>query len=454
MRTAVVALICSLFMATFAGPADARAADVVGRFGWGDRLRQERWTPAFVTARADQVTPATLEWYVPRPGREAMIVRQSVTLNPSPRTFPAYLPVGPDPAAVHVRVADARTNRTLGVWPPAPLSPTFYADRQVRQPVFVGTSGVGPSLRFLDDQTFAVAFLPKSDLPRRAVGYDALDVLALDRPDLARMEAEQQESVVAWVRSGGTLVIYTGVDAVPAGSAVGAILPGEVAEVTTREVAGRESAYVRLQGVDGEPLVTTIDRGLGRVVYLHAPPADSHDAGESFVPAEPRATLPVPTLPPEAVTPPADGVPAWLWPALAVAFVAGPVDWFVLRRTGRRGRRWATLPGWVAAVALLVFAVPSSRPETLAAEASVVDGPDAAPVAATARLAGGGDAFDDDDDGEALLRLQSVGPVYWKTLGFDRTAGPIRDVLTFQDDRGMDVQRRGRANLQALAIPQ
>ena len=451
-KTIFLMTVAAFFLLAAVPDCDA-GVTVSARFGWGDRFRPERWTPAYVTAQADAPTAAVIEWYVPRPGREAMVIRQDVTLNPAAATFPAYLPVSPDPAAVHVRVADAATGRTLGVWPKRLLSPTAYDNAQVRTPVFVGTSGESPSLRFLDREAFTASYLPPRDLPRRAVGYDGLDLLMLDRPDVAAMEPAQQRAVAAWVRAGGRLVVWLGVNPVPAESPIGQLMPGRVADFTTRSVGGGDSPFVRLEGVADDELVTSVDRSLGRVIFLHAPPDVLHAAGVAFVPADPRPTPAVPRLDPakvKAAAPP-PGRPGWFLPTLLVAALVGPVDWLILRQTRRRGRPWVTLPGWVALFALLIFYLPSDDRPTRLAETQVHDDADGRTISATAHWLGTAGSAGDADSAP-LKALHDAGPVFDKTLGFDRLTGPTRDLIFAQGDDGM-AAGAAAVNAEAVVYP-
>ena len=444
-------LIPRLFVAAFCllmATLDCGAAvTVTARFGWGDRFRPERWTPAYVTARADAPTPAVVEWYVPRPGRAAMVIRQDVTLNAAAETFPAYLPVGPDPAAIHVTVRDAATGRTLGAWPQRPPSPTAYDAAQVRAPLFVGTSGESPSLRWVDRQTYAVAYLPPLDLPRRAVGYDGLDVLVLDRPDLNAMEPAQARAVAAWVRSGGRLVVWTGINPVPAGSPLADLMPGLVIDFATRRVGAADVPFVRLAGVAEDALVTTVRRGEGEVVFLHAPPDALRDAGVTFLPDTPRPALDAPPLPKPA-PPNGGGRPGWLLAALAVAAVVGPVDWLVQRRTRRSGLPWVTLPGWVVLLGLLALYLPAGDDRRGPLSVDVRAHGDAATTAVV--YDGEQSAADAHANADALT---AVGPTYWKTAAATRTDGPIRDVSARQSDAGMPLPTARPLVAEAVALP-
>ena len=378
-----------------------------------------------------------------------MVIRQRVTLNPTPDTFPAFLPVGPDPAAIHVRVADAATGRTLGNWPTRPTLPNAFDAAQVREPVFVGTSGESPSLRFLDRANHAVAYLPPRDLPRRAIGFDGLDVLMLDRPDLTRLDPDQQAAAAAWVRAGGRLVIWPGINPIPPDSPIGKLMPAEVVDFATRETAAGATPFVRLAGVADDELVTTVERGLGRVVFLHVPPDTLHTLGVEFVPGDPRPTIEPPKFDDSVVRAAAarasTTTPSWLVAALAIAAIIGPIDWMVLRRTRRRVRPWVTLPGWLALFALLTFYLPGRESPSLRAMVK------AAPTTAVATVVGDGPPAADADRA-ATESFDAAGVAYWALIGFDRTAGPTRDVVFGQGDGGMplDVAGRGRTVVRAV----
>src|SRR5687768_9555067 len=216
--------------------------------GWEGRFRPDRWTPVIVSAQTDSPMPVVFRWYVPRPGRESMVIEQSVTLNVQNGDHFAYLPIGPDPAAVHLTVSDARTGRTLGYWPTDVVSPMAYADAPVRQPVFIGVSGKGPALQSLDGDTYSVAYLPPEHLPRRAIGYDGLDLLVLNQPQIVDLEPQQQHAIAAWVRGGGRLLLWLDLQALPEVSPLVSLIPGGgVAEFTAREVDGATAPYTRLR---------------------------------------------------------------------------------------------------------------------------------------------------------------------------------------------------------------
>jgi hypothetical protein len=418
--------------------------------GWGGRYRPDRWTPAVVRAQASQATPVILRWYVPRPGRQSMLIEQSVTLNPQSGDHLSYLPIGPDPAAVHLTVSDALTGRTLAHWPNGPISPISYADAQVREPIFIGVSGIGPALGTADSDRYAVSYLPPEYLPRRAIGYDGLDLLVLNRPQVVDLELEQQHAIAAWVRGGGRLLLWLDLQPLSADSPLLALLPGEgLAGFDARKMAGQPVAYTRLKGVPNDQLVTRSTVGLGEVTFLHVPPEAASASGIDYLPTGPRPEpVEVPILPQPALATlaPHDAAAAMLpLGLLGVAILIGPIDWLVLHRSERRMRRWwITLPGWLGMFALLIWYLPTQSSPSISVviasqpldRPSIIKG-----MAATTRgrLAA-------EEAGE-ISQMNAVGPIYWRTTasGLDRTSGPLEDLRFRQGGDGMFAASSRRA---------
>ncbi len=425
-----------LAAASLAAPSAAADVDIRVNVGWGDRYRPDRWTPAVVSASADQVTPVIFRWYVPRPGRESMIIEQSVTLNQKPGDHLAYLPVGPDPAAIHLVVSHAATGRTLAFWPTDVISPMEYADVQVREPIFIGVSGEGPALYGLDDRQYAVSFLAIDHLPRHTVGYDGLDVLALNRPQILDIEPARQQAIAAWVRGGGRLLIWLDTQAIPTESALLSLIPGGVIDFTTIEIDGSPVPYTRLRGVGEGSLVTRRQVGLGEVIFLHVSPADADRAGAQYLPTEVPKPVEHPKAPISTVAAAAKATDASRLPIalLALAVLVGPVDWLILHRSRRRMRRWVTLPGWLAVFALLIWHLPTQPADE--AWIAVEPSADTSPPILRGTLATTGGGLTDEQEAD-LERLTGVGSVHWRTIGFDRTTGPLRDLPFHQGPDGM-----------------
>ena len=447
-------LIIGLIVLGLCRAAGAQSEDLVleVNVGWGGRFRPDRWTPAFVTAQAKQPVPVVLRWYVPRPGREAMIIEQSVVLNPERATHVAYLPIGPDPAAVHLTVAHARTGRTLAHWPTTALSPIVYADAQVRDEIFIGVSGAAPALRALDERRFKVAYLAPELLPHEPIGYEGLDQLALNRPHLASMAIEQQEAIAAWVRAGGRLVMWLELQALPEESPLLGLIPGGgVAEFTYRVIGEEQAGYTRLRDAPEDALVTRAAVGAGEVIFLHMAPEDAARQGAQLIQEEGRAALPEPPpLPPEAIEAvrSASRVSRFgsFVPLLFAALLIGPVDWLVLQRSHRRMRRWLTVPGWLAVFALLIWYVPARPQAQTWASASLAQ--ETLPAIAQSSVAMTAGRLVSAEAPE-LASLRGVGNPYWRTIGSGRMRGAIREIVFVQGDDGM---LAGRTNEPAPAF--
>ncbi len=113
-------------------------------------------------------------------------------------------------------------------------------------------------------------------------------------------------------------------------------------------------------------------------------------------------------------------------------------------------RWWITLPGWLAVLGLLIWYLPTRpTPVTATAVATEAGSPEAlvkGVVATTSnRLEG--------EEGEEIARLRSTGPVFWRTLGFARTQGPLREVVFQQGDDGMTAEPRRSLVVEGTAFP-
>lgn len=341
----------------------AIAADIDVELGWGGIVRSDRWTIAHATVEGDGASPATIQWYVPRPGRQAMVLRQAVALDNRPQTFAAVLPVGPSPHAVHATLLDEH-GRTLAHWPDEPPTAEAFEPRLVD--TLVGVAGTGPTPELAD-----AVRIPLERLPQDAIGFDALDALILSRLDLSTLPFEQQQAIATWTRRGGDLWLW--LDAAPLPEAerspllalMAASLPGLP---TGRDVRQDGTAYVPLANVDGTPLITSVDVGRGRLNFLHVDPTL---LPPDVAPAIEVRSNPLPSYPqpPRAVVVEHE-LP--LWPIVPLALI-GPLDWFL----NRRRPAWRRLAiGGTTLLGLYVLLVTTDlgdeahRPETATVTAS------------------------------------------------------------------------------------
>jgi hypothetical protein len=119
-----------------------------------------------------------------------------------------------------VTLRDADTGKTLARDPEDPdSSPSFYNRIVSNDHRLVGISGDRTLLQSLEGKMgitpIETTYLTPRLLPRSPIGYDSLDLLVLNRPNLAKLEADQQKAILDWVHSGGNLLLWPGEDPLP-----------------------------------------------------------------------------------------------------------------------------------------------------------------------------------------------------------------------------------------------
>ena len=223
---------------TLALPRRALAApELKVDIGWGDRFRPGRWTPVTVRASDDLTRSAVLELNVPQPDAGTMRVRQFFTISPRPTTLQLYAPLrGSQGPVVLIREAD--TGRTIARYPEdSDKEQARYPRRVVGGATcFVGVTGSLTRLENLAGRfaggPMADGYLPPHLLPDEACGYDGLDLLVLNRPDLSHLDAARQTAVLDWAlrrRDGPALARRR--------SRAGGLAPGQRPPVPRRPVA-------------------------------------------------------------------------------------------------------------------------------------------------------------------------------------------------------------------------
>lgn len=235
----------------------------------------------------------------------------------------------------------------------------------------------------------AVAFLTPADLPEVSSAWNALDVLVLDDTDTSRLSASQQSALLAWVESGGQLIVTGGPGGPATAAGVAELLPvtvegitskpdlpalrddagmpfdsaGPFVVTTSRPIAGSETIIEQ----DGLPLLAQRTLGRGRVIFLALDPKLAPLAGWAG-----GAALWGDIAAGASVLPPWAGsirdgyaamqsvaaIPGLRLPStgqllffLAVyALIIGPINYQILRRLKRRELAWVTIP-----VLILIF---------------------------------------------------------------------------------------------------
>ncbi len=397
-----------VWMASLAGVASGRTTMDV-EIGFGESIRNARWTPVFVTAYDPALATARnviLELSVPLNGIEAPIIRQGFTIGPTPRTFVLYAPVSQGTAQDLTAVLrDAASDRKLADYlAREDINSRFgsiygrFFDREV----YVGISGHSPYQRLLAGQfsrpEWGAGVLEPARLPSVPVGYDSLDALILTAPDFDAIDVEQQRAILDWVRNGGNLIVIPGADPIPPSGPIVDALPARIGAVTsygldraTRSRLKLPERFDRLGGRELTPVpgaqtgslfdltgALTAQRrlGLGQVLVIGPDVSQLRMSGPAAM------DFWRPLLVEMVVQRPA-GTPYYAWNAnprsqeatnfamdllgeipgvgtfgfsyiaivmIGMALVVGPVDWLVLKLLHRQPWTWITTSGWIVLV--------------------------------------------------------------------------------------------------------
>ena len=411
----VCVAIAMLLLFCGATPAFAKiklAADV----GWENKFRAGKWSPLFITAQDDSPRQVILEVYCPTDRRYALNVRQGLAIGPQPVTVPIYVPLSYRLDETAITVRDADSGRRLehlilsdfpayGNQPgPQPISP---------QDLFILISGNSSGERMLQaqlrHQNVSTSYIAPNRLPATPVGYEGIDVLLLNQPELSRLDVEQQGALAAWVRGGGLLVIVPGVAPAPPTGPIAEILPARLGEIRQLDInpatikkAGLPARFAKLTGrelPDAAPDARAVQLfgdaagpkalrrwvGMGQVMLLPVDVStlmfDKSDDALAFWRVTLKGIVDIPVTvdnntqrfygfginddPRRAVAVrqtldwigdvPGAGRFGFSYVAivlLAMMFVVGPVDWFVLKWLGRQPWTWVTISGWIGVITL------------------------------------------------------------------------------------------------------
>ncbi|MCY2951802.1 MAG: hypothetical protein NTU53_07465 [Planctomycetota bacterium] len=400
------------------------------QIGWDGVFRVGRWTPIYITLADDQAFPARnvqLDIIAPHDNTFAMRVRQYVAVRPEASTFILYAPLTFQAGEAVAVVRDAKTGRSLGELPfdsvtasTATYRSSWYGAESDRDLV-IGISGRGNALgliagpfywvdkladqqlRYGNSPQIRTGFLQPQYLPDASLGYDGLDVLVLNAPDLVTMPLQTQQAIARWVRGGGRLLMWPSAGPVPADSPIIDLLPCKIGQSTAiplslddtkaldlparqERIAAREielnPSAKKVSILLDKALACYGRAGLGRVAVLSIDASqlgfqDRNNALKFWRPI--LKNLVAPTIQPtdesndtnpnndtgsrrlaamEAVVDRLGDVPGigrfdFSYIAIvmvAMMFVVGPIDWFVLKKLGKQPWTWATTAGWIVLI--------------------------------------------------------------------------------------------------------
>ncbi len=409
----VGALLACLLFATIA-QADT---SLLVRMGWESIYRAGRWTPIYVTASDPNPRQVDLELSAPHDGIFAMQIMQSFTIGPQERTFPIYAPVTYDLEQLTVTLRDSNTQKLLARYVRDLSDPQFMVQGQAIRPtdVLIGVSGRKATLNVLRSTTgnntsVYVGYLEPLLLPAVPCGYDTLDLLVLNQPDLNQLAPEQQQAIADWVRAGGRLLLWPGDAPVAPTGAIQQILPARMGQVRSIDISSailkKYKLPNRFKQVKGRDLAPADDAtsfsmfendksivgytreiGFGRTIILPIDPSEffydhSPAADQFWKPILSRARI---TIRDQSENnnngqPIYDywgddyrasnamrqnielmgsipGVGSFDFSYVSIVLIGlmtivGPLDWIVLKRLGRQPWTWATTTGWIALVTI------------------------------------------------------------------------------------------------------
>lgn len=255
-------------------------------------------------------------------------------------------------------------------------------------------------LPYLEDVTggrseAAVAYLNPDQLPEVTSAWNALDVIVVHGADSGQLTAAQRRALEGWLETGGRLVITGGPSWQETSAGVLDLLPVTISGTQTvddipalRQLSGLPfrdpgpylvtSSGLRsgelLLDHEGAPLLARSEQGKGSVYFLALDPALAplldwdgskavwseivkHDqlppdwafgVRNSYAAASAVSSLPTVALP-----------AAWALFLFLLIYVVvvGPLNYFFLRRLGRRELAWLTIPGLVILFSLTAYVV-------------------------------------------------------------------------------------------------
>ena len=413
-RTVCVAIAALLLLccahATFA------KVQIAVDVGWENKFRAGKWTPLFITLQDSSPRQVILEIYCPADRRYALNLQQGLTIGPQPVVVPIYAPLSYRLDETTLTVRDARSGRRLEhmILNDYPVYGNQPGPQVVSgQDPFIVISGSSEGERTIQAQlrhdNVSTAFIAPNRLPITPMGYESIDVLLLNEPELSRLNVEQQGAMAAWVRSGGLLVVIPGSTPPPTIGPLIEIFPARIGAIrqldldpTIVKKAGLPARFAKLKGRDltdvppdarttplfdpsAGPKAVRRWVGMGQVMLLPVEVSslafDKSQDALSFWRATLKGVIDIPVVAdpnsrsnynygmsddPRRVVAvrqtldwigdvPGAGSFGFSYVAivlLAMMVIVGPVDWIVLKWLGKQPWTWVTITGWIGLVTL------------------------------------------------------------------------------------------------------
>ena len=389
------------------------------RVGWGGVVHPDRWNPVYVTLSDATPRNVFFEFRAPHGGYYGMRSHQVITIGPQPQTFIVYMPLrnfNDEDLVFSVREASGRMRR-LATYPVGAYT-AFAGGEQINAGyTFLGISGrratLSPVTSALPGALIKAAHVEPEELPESPVGYDCLDVLLLNSPDLTNLTDDQQQSIVKWLRAGGNLILWPGEASVPESSTLVDVLPCRIGTTLLIELSPEELRQAGLSNrfkslpareltpaADAQPItllrseqITAYQRrvGLGRVIVspIDLVSIQFSRPDQTWAGWKPVLKPVIRRLSDNPTATPGRAQPGYYSPGysetamrqstavrqvgdllgnvpgagrfgfgyvvgvlIGMMVVVGPLDWLVLKKLGRQPWTWATTAGWIALVTL------------------------------------------------------------------------------------------------------
>ena len=384
-------LLLALTLAGLAAPAAAQEDPIrlQAEVGFDNHYQRGQWTPVRITVAnsGPDVEGLLVLDYPAGSGSEQIRYQAPVSLpRGSRKTVTLY--VGPD------SYASTWTVQLLAGGKPLAQARVQPRSLNPEQALYAVVSGSPIDLAVLEEinRQATVATILLDNLPAGAPAWESLDLLVLNDLDTGALTPDQRAALEGWVAAGGHLVVTGGPNWRRTAAGVADLLPVQVTgDVTAyrldalEALAGGElgpGPFVVAQGslTDGSaligqeelPLLARRAYGLGRVDWLAldlslAPLRDwagGRQLWEQILPATElrppwaRTTVNIWAARQGLRSLPALALPSALEMAgflLAYTLVIGPLNYFVLKRLGRRELAWVTIPGLIVVFSALAY---------------------------------------------------------------------------------------------------
>lgn len=359
--------------------------------GFGGRFRDNMWTP--VTVRLENSGAPFSGTLTLRPERSRGLTNPVSTpvelAGDAAQTFTLYVSLRSFTELLRVELLTA--DGLIAAEAEIGVSVVLPRERLYLRASGSLTGSVDLSSAASSGQLVTQANVSAADLPDRAIGLEAADIIVFQDTDTDLLTPAQRSALAGWVAGGGHLIVTGGAPYAVTAAGLADLLPFQPTGSTTaidfsalESVAGAgygllddsaasviatgtptDGAQVIASDSDGNALIVRRETGLGLVDYLTFDPVSAPFSDWVGLPglwrslAVSRAPRPswaagfinigpgytsLEILPGVTVLPEATAMVGFL--ALYIVLI-GPLNYFLLARLGRRELGWITIPALI-----------------------------------------------------------------------------------------------------------